>query len=260
MEIIFMGTGTSQGVPMIAHDAPGLDLDNPKNWRTRPSIHVEMDGCHIQVDAGQEFRIQCLRENIRQIDHFILTHRHADHVMGMDDLRRFCTLRESTALPVYSTADGLRCIQSIFPYAVNLEKPINRFYPVFNLNEMPPVLEVEGGQIISTLLSHGPVETLGLVFIERSTGKKAVYFTDCKEVLPEQREMARGAEVVILDALQQRKHPTHMSIDEAVETARDIGAGQTYFTHMAFLVDHETVDSELPAGISLSYDGLRLQL
>ena len=255
-----MGTGTSQGVPMIAHDAPNLDLDNPKNWRTRPSIHVVMDGCHVQVDAGQEFRIQCLRENIRQVDLFILTHRHADHIMGMDDLRRFCTLRESSALPVYSTPDGLQCIQSIFPYAANREKPVSRFYPAFQLHEMPPCLELEAGHIHSTLLPHGPLETLGLVFIERSTGKKAVYFTDCKEVHPDQREMAKGADVVILDALQQRKHPTHMSIDEAVETAQDIGAQQTFFIHMAFLVDHETVDRELPEGISLAYDGLRLQL
>ena len=121
-------------------------------------------------------------------------------------------------------------------------------------------LELEAGHIHSTLLPHGPLETLGLVFIERSTGKKAVYFTDCKEVHPDQREMAKGADVVILDALQQRKHPTHMSIDEAVETAQDIGAQQTFFIHMAFLVDHETVDRELPEGISLAYDGLRLQL
>ena len=260
MEIIFMGTGTSQGVPMIAHDAPDLDLDNPKNWRTRPSIHVEMDGCHVQVDAGQEFRIQCLRENIRQVDHFILTHRHADHVMGMDDLRSFCAMRESTKLPVYSTTDGLQCIESIFPYAVNRTKPINRFYPAFELIEMPAVLDLECGCIHSTLLPHGPINTLGLIFVERSSGKKAVYFTDCNAVRPNQREMARNSDVVILDALQPRTHPTHMSIDEAVETALDIGAPQSYFTHMAFPVDHDIVDGELPDGISLAYDGLRVIL
>ena len=90
MEIIFMGTGTSQGVPMIAHDPEKLDLQNPKNWRSRSSIHVVMDGCHIQVDAAQEFRLQCIQNNIQQIDYFVLTHGHADHILGMDDLRRFC--------------------------------------------------------------------------------------------------------------------------------------------------------------------------
>lgn len=259
MEIIFLGTGTSQGVPMIAHESPNLDLKNPKNWRTRPSIHVIMGGCHIQVDAGQEFRLQCLDNNIRRIDYFILTHGHADHILGMDDLRRFCTIRGSEAIPVYSTISGLQRVREVYPYA-NREKPVHRFYPAFRLLEMPTKLEFEEGEIQSTLLPHGEMDVLGLIFRERKTGKKAVYYTDCKEVGPEQRDMAMGAELVILDALQPRKHPTHMSIDEAVETAQDIGAPQTYFTHMTFIVDHEAFDSKLPPGISLAYDGLRVQL
>ncbi len=259
MEVIFLGTGTSQGVPMIAHDSPDLDLENPKNWRTRPSIHVVMDRIHIQVDAGQEFRMQCLANDIRQVDTFILTHGHADHILGMDDLRRFCTIRGSTALPVYSTMAGLERVRSVFPYA-DREIPVRRYYPAFQLLEMPARLALEGGEVRSTLLPHGDMQVLGLVFIENSTGRKAVYYTDCVEVDRHQRDMARGADLVVLDALQPRKHPTHMSIDEAVETALDIGAPQTYFTHMAFMVDHETCDRTLPEGISLAYDGLRVQL
>ena len=255
-----MGTGTSQGVPMIAHDCPALNLDNPKNWRTRPSIHVVMDGCHLQVDAGPEFRIQCLRENIRRIDHFILTHRHADHILGMDDLRRFCTLRDSTALPVYSTPDGLKAVRGIFPYASDIERPVHRYYPAFKLMEMPDVLEVEGGAVRATLLPHGALQVLGLVFEEKSTGKKAVYYTDCKEIGEPQRQLAAGAHLVILDALQLKRHATHMSVGEAVETALGIGAPQTYFTHMAFPVDHDAVDSTLPPGIALAWDGLRVVL
>ena len=259
MEIVFLGTGTSQGVPMIAHDCPDLDLDNPKNWRTRPSIHVLMGESHIQVDAGQEFRLQCLTNNIRQIDYFILTHGHADHILGMDDLRRFCTIRGSIAIPVYSTSAGLRRVRDIYPYA-DRKRPQNRYYPAFDLIEMPERLEVEGGEILTTLLPHGEMDVLGLIFMERASGKKAVYYTDCKEVGPRQRELAAGADLVVLDALQPRSHPTHMSIDEAVETARAIGAPQTYFTHMAFLVDHETYNRRLPDGISLAYDGLRVAL
>ncbi len=259
MEVIFLGTGTSQGVPMIAHDSPDLDLENPKNWRTRPSIHVVMDGFHIQVDAGQEFRVQCLANDIRQVDTFILTHGHADHISGMDDLRRFCTIRGSTALPVYSTAVGLQRVRDVFPYA-DREIPEQRYYPAFQLMEMPCRLELEGGSIESTLLPHGKMQVLGLVFTENSTGKRAVYYTDCKEVDVNQRKLARGADLVILDALQPKKHRTHMSIGEAVETALDIGAPQTYLTHMAFLVDHDTFDRTLPNGISLAYDGLRVNL
>ena len=122
MEIIFMGTGTSQGVPMIAHDPEKLDLQNPKNWRSRSSIHVVMDGCHIQVDAAQEFRLQCIQNNIQQIDYFVLTHGQADHILGMDDLRRFCDLLGGKSIPIYSSEIGLKRVREIFPYAIR-EKP-----------------------------------------------------------------------------------------------------------------------------------------
>jgi phosphoribosyl 1,2-cyclic phosphate phosphodiesterase len=104
------------------------------------------------------------------------------------------------------------------------------------------------------------MQVLGLVFEERSSGKKIAYYTDCKEVGPEQRELARSADIVILDALRPNPHPTHMSIEEALETALDIGAPQTYFTHMTFMVDHETYSRQLPQGVSLAYDGLRISL
>ena len=126
MEIVFLGTGTSQGVPMIAQpQGEGCDLDNSKNWRTRTSIHVEMGGHHIQVDAAPEFRMQCIQNGLDRIDTFILTHGHADHILGMDDLRRFCDLNGGHALPVYSSEEGLQRIRQIYPYAI-LEKPLVR--------------------------------------------------------------------------------------------------------------------------------------
>ena len=139
MELIFLGTGTSQGVPMIAHPDGGCDLSNPKNWRTRSSIHVEMGGHHIQVDAAPEFRMQCIQNQIDRVDTFILTHSHADHIMGMDDLRRFCDLKGGVALPVYSSEDGVRRIREIFPYAI-MERPRVSGYPAFKLESMPATL------------------------------------------------------------------------------------------------------------------------
>ena len=115
MKITFLGTGTSQGVPVIGGDASGIDLDNPKNWRTRSSVHVECGGIHIQIDAGPEFRVQCLKNKIDWIDCFILTHGHADHIAGMDDLRRFCDRLPNNKLAVYSNDYGLERIRSIFP-------------------------------------------------------------------------------------------------------------------------------------------------
>ena len=258
MEIIFLGTGTSQGVPMIAQPkGEGCDLDNPKNWRTRASIHVEMGGHHIQVDAAPEFRMQCIQHGIDQIHSFILTHGHADHILGMDDLRRFCDLNGGNALPVYSSAEGLERVRQIFPYAI-LDKPLVRGYPAFQLEPMPKTLELPGGTVESVLLPHGKIQVLGLVFTEAETGKKFTYYTDCNEVGEEAQLIAEGSDVVILDGLRLSPHPSHMTIDEATQTAQEMGAAISFITHMTYMVDHEQTEAILPENVHLAYDGLRV--
>ncbi len=259
MEIIFLGTGTSQGVPMIACDCAVCRSTDPRNHRTRASIHVVMDGLHIQVDAAPEFRLQCLRENLRQLDFFILTHGHADHIVGMDDLRRFCDLIGGAALRVYSTDEGMGRVLAMYPYAMT-ERPIARGYAAFRLEAMPECLDLPQGTIHSTLLPHGGVNTLGLVFRERSSGRKFVYYTDCKRVPHQAVDLARGADVVVLDGLRPLPHPSHQSIDEAVAVAREIAAPQTLLTHLTHLTDHAALAASLPAGIAPAHDGLRLRL
>lgn len=257
MEIIFLGTGTSQGVPMIGCKCAVCTSSDPRNRRTRASIHVVMDGLHIQVDAAPEIRMQCIREDIDELDVFILTHGHADHVTGMDDLRRFCDLHGGEALTVYSTDEGLGRVLSVFPYAI-AERPIAKGYAAFKLQLMPPELELRQGTIRATLLPHGGVNTLGLIFTERSSGKKFVYYTDCKQLTPEAVALARGADGVVLDGLRATPHPSHMSIPEAIAAAQEIGAPQTWLTHLTHMNDHGPSEAELPTGIKLSYDGLRL--
>jgi len=259
MEIILMGTGTSQGVPMIACDCAVCRSPDPRNRRTRTSIHVVMDGLHVQVDAAHEFRQQCIDNGIRWVDLFILTHGHADHVAGIDDLRRFCDLLGGTAIPVYSTDEGLGRVRQMYPYAVR-DKPEFRGYPAFKLNNMPAVLELPQGTIRSVLLPHGRVEVLGLVFEERSTGAKFTYYTDCKRVAPEAVALARGSGAVVLDGLRQEPHPTHLCIEEAIEVAARIGAPTTYLTHLTHTIDHASVEAGLPAGVKLAYDGLKLTI
>lgn len=259
MEVIFLGTGTSQGVPMIACDCAVCTSSDPRNRRTRASIHVVMDGLHVQVDAAPEFRLQCLRENVRQLDFFILTHGHADHITGMDDLRRFCDLLGGEALTVYTTDEGMGRVLSIFPYAI-AERPVARGYAAFKLLIMPPVLDLPQGTIQSTLLPHGGVNTLGLIFTERSSGRKFAYYTDCKRVPHEAVEFARGADALVLDGLRPLPHPTHMSTSEAVAAAEVIGAGQTWLTHLTHLTDHGPDEAALPPGVRFAYDGLRLKL
>jgi phosphoribosyl 1,2-cyclic phosphate phosphodiesterase len=259
MEVIVLGSGTSQGVPMIGCTCPVCVSADPRNKRTRASIHVVMDGLHIQVDAAPEFRLQCLKEGVDRLDLFVLTHGHSDHVAGMDDLRRFCDLLGGKALTIFSTQEGMARVLSIYPYAI-MERPIVRGYPAFKLAEMPTLMELSQGTIQSTLLPHGGAQTIGLVFTERSSGRKFTYYTDCKRLPREAVELARGSDAVILDGLRPLPHPSHMSIDEAVEAGKGLGAGRIWLTHLTHLSDHALTESGLPAGFALAYDGLRIQV
>jgi len=230
-----------------------------RNRRTRASIHVVMDGFHVQVDASPEFRLQCLREGVARLDMFILTHGHADHIAGMDDLRRFCDLLGGLALPVYTTEEGMGRVAAMYPYAM-AERPIAKGYAAFQLRAMPALIELPQGTIQSTLLPHGGVNTLGLVFTERSSGKRLVYYTDCKSVPPEAMDLARGADVVVLDGLRPLPHPSHLSIAEAVIVAHEIGAPVTWLTHLTHISDHAALEASLPSGIRPAFDGLRIRM
>lgn len=259
MEVIVLGSGTSQGVPMIGCPCAVCHSPDPRNRRTRTSIHVVMDGLHVQVDAAPEFRLQCLAQDITQVDLFILSHGHSDHIVGMDDLRRFCDMRGGAALPVYTNPDGQDRIRAVFPYAV-LDRARVRGYPAFQLHLLPAVLDLPQGTIQSTLLPHGSLETLGLVFTERSSGRRFAYYTDCKALTPEAVRLARGADALIIDGLRPLPHPSHLSIEEAIAAARDLGVQRAWLTHLTHLSDHAETEAALPPGTLLAYDGLRIRL
>ena len=260
MEVIFLGTGTSQGVPLPAHPNPGLDRTNPKNWRTRASVHVIIDCVHIQVDAGPDFRWQCLQNDIPAVDILLLTHEHTDHMAGLDDMRRYYNLREGVPIPLYSTPSGLARVRAFMPYAIR-ETTRKSGYVEFSLREMPTMLTLDcGAQIHAVRLPHGRTETLGLVFVEQSTGARFVYYSDCKEVTPEAEALARGAEIVVLDGLRPEEHPTHMSVGEAVQAAKRIQGGCTFITHTTYQIDYDTWAPVLAQDkVGIAYDGLRLR-
>jgi phosphoribosyl 1,2-cyclic phosphate phosphodiesterase len=260
MEIHFLGTGTSHGVPMLACDCAVCSSPDPRDQRTRASVHVVMNGLRIQVDATPEFRIQALRARVRHIDLFILTHGHADHILGMDDLRRFCDERPDGSLPVYCSGEGEDRIRAIFPYAFapRGEKPDG--YARFDLRRMPRRLDLPQGTIESTPLPHGKVETLGLVFTEHGSGARFAYYTDCKHLSSEARALARGADLLVLDGLRPLPHPTHLSIPEAMAEAAEIGAKRTLLTHVAHSVNHVYGESLGPHVHGFAYDGARVDL
>ena len=218
---------------------------------------LETNGICLIVDTTPDFRFQCLRSKIHNIDAIFYTHEHSDHLLGLDELRRFCTLHNKR-LPVYAGKKVMEYIHRIFPYAVQNPPPYKGL-PELDLHEVTGPFSFAHLNVIPYLMPHGSTSTLGYRFDDHR-GACFAYLTDCKEVPAAIRSELRGIPLLILDALRKTPHPTHLSIHEALEVVRDIQPERTFFTHICHELEHHQTNSELPANTSLAYDTLSVEI
>src|SRR3984893_8167573 len=253
LTLTFLGTGTSQGVPMIGCDCEVCRSSDPSDKRLRSSVYIETPETSFVVDTGTDFRTQALRENIRQVDAVVFTHSHTDHIMGFDDPRRFSYARGS--LFVYASAETMRDLERVFEFAFKTANP----FPGY-LKPEPHIINGPfdlGSTTITPLpVPHGESFVNGFLF-SRNGEKLLAYLSDCSGVPNAIVDLIAGVKVLVIDALREKPHPTHLSVDQAVEVANRVRPSKTYFTHIAHELP-QAAEARLPKHTHIAYDGLQL--
>lgn len=257
MRLTVLGTGTSFGVPQIGCGCGVCRSPDPRDRRSRTAAVVQSGGTTLLIDTPAEIRLQLVGAGIGSVDAVLYTHEHADHVNGVDDLRMF-SLRRKAALPCYGPPGALEYLRTAFRYIFDdgVRVPEGTSKPQLTLHELAsgePRL-VEGIEVLPLAFDHGYSTVYGY-----RIGDLA-YVTDVKAVPPSGRHRLKGVRVLVMSALWWREHPTHQSIPEAIEVAREIGAERTYLTHLSHETGHADLLARLPAGIEPAHDGLTVEI
>jgi phosphoribosyl 1,2-cyclic phosphate phosphodiesterase len=250
IELVFLGTGTSAGVPMIGCHCAVCESPDPNDKRHRASVVFRYNGVNVLVDTTPELRLQCVANRIDHIEAVVYTHAHADHVMGLDDLRRFNASRAGP-LGVFADDKTHQSLDRCFGYAFAEPDPASKlFRPHLVRRFIAGPFEIAGLTWTPIPLMHGEMPVLGF-----RVGRIA-YCTDVSYIPPASYELLHDLDVLVLDALQHKKHSTHFNLEEAVAESRKIQAKQTWFTHIAHGLAHQETNKSLPHNIQLAHDGL----
>lgn len=252
MRITFLGTGTSHGVPVIACDCKICQSSNPKNKRMRASIHIKSKKYNLLIDTPPEMRLELINNNIRHVDSVLMTHAHADHIMGFDDIRALNWFQRKE-MPVYADHKTAKHIKKVFPYIFS-KKNMGGGIPQVILKEMKQELILKDLNIKAVPIYHGNNQILAYRI------NNFAYLTDCSKIPKSSFRLLEGVEYAAIDALRFKEHPTHMSVDQAVDLINQLGLKQGYLTHISHKLDHEKLDRYLPKHISPAYDGLVINI
>lgn len=258
MRVTLLGTGTSTGIPVIGCHCRVCSSPDPRDTRTRCSCLVRVNGLSIVIDTGPDFRQQALRERINQVDAVLFTHHHADHIVGLDDLRPYF-FHNPAPIPCYGHPRTTGVIQKTFPYIFQ-----DGTYPGVPNLELLPVME--RFEIKSRHGRSGSVQVEPIVVVHGRLPMYGyrigafAYLTDTSSIPLESFTQLRALDVLVLDALRHEPHPTHFTVEQAIEAAERIGARNTYFIHMTHSILHEEEDQRLPTSMHLGYDGLTIDV
>lgn len=253
MEITFLGTGTSNGVPVIGCTCDVCLSSDPRDKRTRTSAVVRTNQQTLLIDTSPELRLQALANGISHVDAVLYTHAHADHVAGFDDLRSFNYLQQRQ-LDVYADAFTVELIEHRFAYAFERPFPFYGGKPDLRMHTFSGPFEVGGTCVIPFSVGHGRWTVMGY----RIGG--LVYLTDAKHIPPESIDAMRGADVLVINGLRDRPHPVHLSIPEALDVISEVQPHRAYIVHLSHDVSHAETSRHLPDGVELAYDGLTVQV
>jgi phosphoribosyl 1,2-cyclic phosphate phosphodiesterase len=248
--LTILGSGTSMGVPTLGCDCRVCTSTDPRDRRTRPSVAVTWDGRCVLIDTGPDFREQALRENIRDLDAILYTHSHADHILGLDDLRPL-SFRNRHKIPLFADELTAVTLEKIFDYTFAPESTYLHRARV-ELKRIDGDIEVSGAQFRPVPLMHGEMQVNGFRF------GNAAYLTDMNFIPDESMALLRDLDILIIDALRHAPHPSHSTLSESVGWARQLNPRLTYFTHMSHDLSHAETEANLPENMRLAYDGLRI--